>query len=520
MSGIDREIAFLVKKIKNRIHLKSILNWIIIGIGAGCFFSILLVLSSKIIPIYAVYHKAGILIILSTLVSVGYSLVKVPKEIYSALKADSLGLKERVVTAVELREDNCIFAQLQKRDALEHLKKLDYKKSLSLNPNKKYVLMVLSLLACFGLTVFLPKPLDNKAAEIHKNKEMKKVAVNEIKKVEKKIENNKKLSEWQKLKIQDNLTKLKEEVKTSKSKTDIEKAVQKADRKLELVKKEYKNEELEKVAESLMKNELTKELGQLVKNGETEKLLKAMEMEANILKNASKEQIKQLSKELLNIAGELKNNPELAKALMNLSNQLAKGDPYACSQCLKSMEDALAKAMENTELANAMSQVQQALKNSVNNTDGSGQQGQGKESNGNSWGNSGNGQGKGKGNGAGNGSSQGSENSNSQKFNSSNLGISKKSSNSSKNVKEYEKIFTPKTIGGEGETSVLQGKNNSSGSSDSSITEKGVSVKGNEVPYNQVMGEYKSKAYDNINNSSIPEGMKEIVKDYFSSLEE
>ncbi|MCY6371600.1 hypothetical protein [Clostridium ganghwense] len=513
MSVIDKEITDILKKIKMRIHLKNILNLTIVGSGLGCILGILLVLLSKIIPIYAVYYKAWIVIFVSILIFIVYSLFKAPKEIYSALKADSLGLKERVVTAVELKEDDSTFAQLQKKDALNHLKKLDYKKSLSIKPSNKYIITMFVTLLCFGLTTFLPKPLENKAAEIHKTKEMKKTAINEIKKVEKKVEDNKKLSEWQKMKIKDNLNKLQDEIKAANSKKDIKKAVQKSDRKLEIVKKEYTNEELEKVAETLMKNKITKELGQLVKNGDTDKLLKSMEMQAKALKNASQEQIKQLSKDLLKMARELKNNPELAEAIKNLSEQLVKGNSNMCSQCIKEMGDTLAKLMNDAEFRNAMSQVQQALKNSVNGTEGSGQQGENKDGNGN--GNS-----NGNGTGTGNGSSEGSESTNSPNTNNLSSGIRKKDGNKGNDVKDYEKIFTPKTIGGEGKTSVLGGKKGSSGSSDSTLTERGVSVKGNNIPYNQVIGEYKSKAYDNINNSSVPEGMKEVVKDYFSSLEE
>jgi hypothetical protein len=45
-------------------------------------------------------------------------------------------------------------------------------------------------------------------------------------------------------------------------------------------------------------------------------------------------------------------------------------------------------------------------------------------------------------------------------------------------------------------------------------------VRGNSVTYDQVIGEYKQQALDSINSNDIPAGMKDLIKDYFSSLEE
>jgi len=45
-------------------------------------------------------------------------------------------------------------------------------------------------------------------------------------------------------------------------------------------------------------------------------------------------------------------------------------------------------------------------------------------------------------------------------------------------------------------------------------------VRGSSVPYNQVIGQYKDKAMESIKASDIPPGMKDMVKEYFTSLEE
>ena len=43
---------------------------------------------------------------------------------------------------------------------------------------------------------------------------------------------------------------------------------------------------------------------------------------------------------------------------------------------------------------------------------------------------------------------------------------------------------------------------------------------GIEIPYEQVIAEYTNQAYENLSGSNIPDSMKDIVKDYFSELNE
>lgn len=47
-----------------------------------------------------------------------------------------------------------------------------------------------------------------------------------------------------------------------------------------------------------------------------------------------------------------------------------------------------------------------------------------------------------------------------------------------------------------------------------------MTIKGEMQPYNRVIGEYKEQAFQNLEGSEIPQGMQDIVKDYFTSLED
>lgn len=87
-------------------------------------------------------------------------------------------------------------------------------------------------------------------------------------------------------------------------------------------------------------------------------------------------------------------------------------------------------------------------------------------------------------------------------------------------VKEYEKVFAPRLLGGEGEKDLLQGNKGEGGQTKIYKTQQGMTIKGEMLPYNQVIGQYREQAFQNLESSQIPQGMQDIVKDYFTSLEE
>lgn len=64
----------------------------------------------------------------------------------------------------------------------------------------------------------------------------------------------------------------------------------------------------------------------------------------------------------------------------------------------------------------------------------------------------------------------------------------------------------------------LTGKANQNGDSQKYQSDKTKGYKGTKNDYKQVIGEYSKKAYDNMNQSNIPDSMKDLVKNYFSNL--
>lgn len=277
---------------------------------------------------------------------------------------------------------------------------------------------------------------------------------------------------------------------------------------MELTKKDPITEDLNKLAEVLTESEKTKEIAKAIKNEDLDKALKELED----LKNSSKsmdEKSKEDLKKTISKAASTTTDEDLKNSLDDLAEALDGGDESAISKSIEGISKAVKKGASKIDMAKATSKLQGQLQGQ---TPDNGQLSQGQgvgQGQGGSGNGSGNGQGQGSGSGSGSGNGAGGSG-----------GIANKSPSAGKS-KEYEKVFTPSRLGGEGQTSELSGKSNgNSGGSESYITNDPNATLGELKPYNQVAGEYSNKAMESLNNSEVPDGMKDVIKNYFTSLQE
>lgn len=508
MSSIDRELIKIIRRIRDRLHTVSIINSMIFGLAVALCLGICVAVAARFVPIYNVYLTILKVVGGAVLAAFLYSSFKTPTNNFTALKADSLGLQERTVTALELIGSQSAFAVLEKNDALVHLNNVDYKKKIPLKPNKSYLLICLILTAALALSGFIPNPMEGRAEELHSLKEKITEQQKKADKLVEKVKNNPKLSEEQKKELEKKLSELKQELKTAKDEKEINKALGRAEKKLEYIKDKYvPGEDLKRIAEVLSKNEMTKALGNMIKSSDKEAFKENIKNMAEALKKLSTAEKQKLAEDISKLAQEIKNNPELSKAFAELAEKLASGELGNISGELSELDQSISELMENEAVRNAISELAEELGGHQN------QQGQGNQPGGSGQ----QGQGAGQGSGAGSGTDMGNEEQTPIPPGSS--GISEKDGSVKKDG-EYEKIFTPQTLGGEGETSNLSGKKGTGGTVEQVITDKSHTVKGTSVPYNQIIGQYKDKAMESINTSDIPPGMKDMIKEYFTSLEE
>ncbi|MFD3158565.1 hypothetical protein ACFIJ5_17195 [Haloimpatiens sp. FM7330] len=246
------------------------------------------------------------------------------------------------------------------------MKKINYKK-ISLTPNLKYVKIAALLVIMMGCTVFLPDPLKDKAEKIHNVNVVKKEQIKKIEKVKKEVEKNTKLKDWQRKELNYKLSQLQNQIKNSKNQEEINKSIQKTNKKLEFVKKNYNKDNLNRVADMFIKNNVTKELGKSLKSGNNKAFEKAAKEISKKIKSLSKEQKKQLSQEYKNLAKQIKNNPQLGKAISNFAQSMESGDLQDITAALSNVSQDVSTLMKNEDFNGAVNNVQTALEDSLKN---------------------------------------------------------------------------------------------------------------------------------------------------------
>lgn len=85
-------------------------------------------------------------------------------------------------------------------------------------------------------------------------------------------------------------------------------------------------------------------------------------------------------------------------------------------------------------------------------------------------------------------------------------------------VREFDPIYSPQRLGGQGGPSVTL----ESEESDAPMIEGEFSENpfGNaSVPYNEVFSDYSNSAREALESDYIPLGMRDVVRDYFTSIE-
>lgn len=534
MSSVDKEIMAFIKKIKLRIHLNIIFNYIIWGIIAALLCGAAVSISALLLPLYKVYLIVLKLVALGAGIAFLIGLTRIPKNYRAAKTADSLGLKERTVTSLELIGKEDMFAALQKKDTLSKLKELDYKSKIKFKINRKQIALFIVFIFIITATNFIPTKAKDKAEQKYKFNITQEEKIASIEKVEKDIKKNSTLKEEDKKELLDNLTSLRKEIKEAKNLSEIDNSLTKFQMKTDEIKNKYKENDLNNVASGLSRNNYTNNLANAIERGDKEEISREISNLPQSIQGANEEEQKKIAKDFADTAKNTEDS-ELKKSLNDMAEKMASNNPEKfkdLTNSLNSFKDSLGKSMDNKYAKNELKDIQSSFmpENKVadnsqehnqsgqtgNSSQPGNQQGQ-NDSNAGSPSPNGNGQGQKPGENSENPENKSGDNEN-KPGDSSNEG--KNSGSSNNNGK----------TGSSG--------NNDNGSSGLNKTENGNASQGEDVylppppdsktstennkpqDLSKVIGKYKEKAYENMNSYVIPEAMKDIIKSYFTSLEQ
>lgn len=518
MSSMDKRILMLVSRISKRIQVSLTIGYVLV-LGSLSFAAcILMFIVSLFIPVYDVYTKIIIISAVSIAVGIIIGFIKKPDLKVAARRLDSFGLQERAVTAVELIGKDSEIALLQKEDAISYIKNTNYRKHIPLVAHEKILLLFMVLAVGLMTTGFIPNPMNEIAEQLHQLDEAKVDTSNKLDNLINEAEKDPGLTEEQKSEIKNRLTEVKETVDSSKDREELDEALKKSAEKMDLLKQKLEQGKKD-AADTLSKADSTKDLADAIKRNDKSGLKDAVNKLNEKLKGMDDKEKNEVSDVLSKLANG--NNADMVfKRVMQLAaDEISKGSALS-EGTLQAVEETLSSLMDENDYMNKVNELSEELnsmtssKGDTSDTGIKSSSGEGRQQNNNGSANNGQPTNAPAKEGAGSeGSGQGSDSTGTP-----GAGITKKDS-SIKKTGEYEKVFTPSLAGGTGESSQLKGKLNKTGSTEISKGDMSVD-RGESVSYDKVYGQYMAQAMENINTSTIPEGMKEIVRNYFSSLDE
>lgn len=486
-----KEFLRLLAPLRHKLMAERFLKWFIYGETAAGILCLAVVVLSKFWTEIPSLPLCGVFVLLGLLIALGaaFFLRKVTEK-ETAETADALGGAERMITTMELLGKGAQnpVEEMAVADGFAKAREMDFAKLYRMRLPVK-VLRVLALVVVLTIGAgFMPVRRDAEAeayanAQLERIEQVKKEETPELSKEEKKV-------------FLEAAKALEKDLKTAKTQKAAEEAVREAQQNMKQLEKESVSKDLKELAETLKQEESTAALSEALEQGDSSAVSKAMEQLLQKMAAMDKGQAASLAQQLAEAVENI-SDAELQEALKALEEALENGaDPSEAGEALKNA--LLSQAQMNSALRSSLQKLncnvgQQSLAKKVeSNGESPGGEGQGSEGEGTggqttNGGNGGTGTGTG-GQGRGFGHA------------------------------EPEKIYTRSAAGKDGYDAQLKGTDSEEGQT--TITEhRTMGQAGTSVPYDTVYGQYRNEAMETLENSSVPYGMRELVSDYFATLE-
>lgn len=486
-----KEFLRLLAPLRHKLMAERFLKWFIYGETAAGILCLAVVVLSKFWTEIPSLPLCGVFVLLGLLIALGaaFFLRKVTEK-ETAETADALGGAERMITTMELLGKGAQnpVEEMAVADGFAKAREMDFAKLYRMRLPVK-VLRVLALVVVLTIGAgFMPVRRDAEA-EAYANAQLERIE--QVKK-----EETPELSKEEKKAFLEAAKALEKDLKTAKTKKAAEEAVREAQQNMKQLEKESVSKDLKELAETLKQEESTAALSEALEQGDSSAISKAMEQLLQKMAAMDKGQAASLAQQLAEAVENI-SDAELQEALKALEEALENGaDPSEAGEALKNA--LLSQAQMNSALRSSLQKLncnvgQQSLAKKVeSNGESPGGEGQGSEGEGTggqttNGGNGGTGTGTG-GQGRGFGHA------------------------------EPEKIYTRSAAGKDGYDAQLKGTDSEEGQT--TITEhRTMGQAGTSVPYDTVYGQYRNEAMETLENSSVPYGMRELVSDYFATLE-
>ncbi len=483
------ELLKILKSLKRMIWLERTIRYFVVGLCVGTLLSFAVLVLNKFVYIgFSMNSAVAICIATGGFfgILIGFSKFASYKE--AAKLADSLGFKERFITALELnqKKPTTEMERLQIEDTMKMGAELTglYKLALPIKELKNLTILCVLVFVAY----FVPSPFEEQlmAQANHKAEISEQIETLEAKTAEQ----LKNLTKKDAAEINIQMRKIIAEMRNAKDKAESIKAMEKAQAELKKAANNNQSKEMKALAEKLLANEKTQEFGKALESGDLSELEKDMNDLARELENASPEDLKEISKLLEQSAKELQEDSELAKNLNELAKTIEADDTSNTKESLAKLSDTLADLAKQSEnLQQALKQLQETVASTQNELSGQSMQGKGKEPQEGAKAASSGGSGTGEAGGFGRGTGH----------------------------IENENIYARPASGMKDYSAEISGIETENGE----MIEREQTVTGQVgelKPYDEVLNSYKEEALKELTEYEIPQGMRDLVKEYFSTL--
>ncbi len=532
---------------RRRIFAQQTLRWFVRGCITGLFLACIVLLASRLTPwATAPYWALGLGIACPLLALIAALWYRPSIASTSRAVDEQLSLHDRVGTAWELREETSALAALQRRDALKQLQKHTPRTAISLRIRRTTLITFAILALALVLLIVLPNPMNavlKQQADFHANM-AKQIA--SIEKLRQEIAQLPDLPQSEKQQIDQTLRDLEAKLQNAQNNTDAQQALAQAQAKLDQMRNPATASKVQaqQAAGSSLQNSSNpnlKSAGQALSNNDSKSLSQALQNLSSQLNKMTAAQRQQLSQQLEQAANQSSQNSDLSSALHQAAKAVSDNNPSELSDAASSIEAAASQDASAQSSDNALSQASQNLQqdatnlasstdNSTSKTQSQGQQGQSQQGQGQQGQQSQNqgqqgqqaqGQGQGQGQGQqgqqgqgqgqqaqGQGQGQGKGQQGQGQGQSGQGTGGNGGNNGAGNKQGKDEQISIRGQLGQGNSTSSTDNNNSS-----------VVTPGNSVPYQQVIQQYNQAAHDAIDNSNVSPDMKDLVHNYFNSLE-
>jgi hypothetical protein len=500
-----------------RLAVQQLLRWTTRGIAVGLLLACSVLLSARLTPWASALAWATGCALVCTLLTIGVAIWRRPSLARTARLVDArLSLHDRLSTAWELREQTTTLVRLQRRDALKQLQKHKPASTISLRPHRLGTLLFAVVVLACVLLIVLPNPMTAliKQQQAFQARIAKQVA--SIDKVRQTLDQQAGLSPQERQKIDQILSDLENKLQQSKNATQAQQAIAQAQAKLNQQgdPQATNMQQANAAASSALQgsnNANLKALGNALANNDSKQVSNDLQNLASQIGNMSAQQRSQLAQQLENAANQAgQQNPALSSALHQLAKAVTDGNKSEIADASNALQQATDQNAATQAKSSSINQASQSLQQAANSlasaTDGSnsrtqvqGQQNQGQGQQGQGQGQQAQGQGQQQGQSQqGQGQGQGQQG--------QGHGGSGGTNGASNNQGKNEQVTIP-------------GQTSSGSSTQSADNNTGVVQSGSTVPYSQVIAQYTQMAHDEIDSSNVSPDMKDLVHNYFNSLE-